>query len=73
MKAVLHHVWSVTPQDSFIVYLRRACENPSHVRPPAAVARRVRVSFAVSVRVVYAVCDDPIDGAAFKGQRPAER
>lgn len=44
------------------------------MRPSAAVARRVRV-FArhLSVSVVKAVRHDPVDGAAFEGQRPADR
>jgi hypothetical protein len=73
VKAILHHVWRIAPQDCWLMHLSSAGENPTHVRPPAPIARRVRVAFAVSVRVMYPVRDDPVDRPTFKGQRPAER
>ena len=48
-------------------------QNPTHVRPQAAILRRVRVTFFVGVLVVDPVRGYPSDWSAFKGKRPADR
>ena len=69
---VFHQVGGETRAHLPVVTLRRARQNPAHVRPPAPVPRRVRVARRVRVRVVNAVRHDPGDGPGFEGQQPAE-
>ena len=47
------------------------CEDPTHVSPETAVARRVRVTLLVRVLVMHAMCGDPEDWAAFQSERAA--
>src|SRR5678815_1074466 len=49
-----------------------AGQNPSHVGPPGAFARRVRVAFTIGLLVVDAVRGDPEDRSSFERERPAE-
>ena len=56
-----------------VVVLRFAEENPAHVRPEAADARRVRIERLVGVLMVQAVRGDPEDRPAFERQRAADR
>src|SRR3954462_13172622 len=42
--------------------------NPSHMRPPTAVARTVRIPFTVAGLMMDAVCAHPEDRSAFEGQ-----
>ena len=48
-----------------------AAEDPAHVRPPRAFARRVRIAFMIGVLVVDAVRGHPEDRPAFERQRGA--
>src|SRR5579863_585330 len=48
-----------------------ACKDPAHVGPEAAITRRVRVTFTVSILVVHTVCGYPEDRPTFQGQRAA--
>ena len=49
-----------------------AGQDPSHVRPPGAFARRVRVAFTVGLLMVDAMRRDPENRTAFERQRAAE-
>ena len=48
-----------------------APQYPTDMCPPAAVAWRVRIARAISVRMMYAVSHQPLNGTAFESQRPA--
>jgi hypothetical protein len=48
-------------------------QNPTHVRPQAAITRRVWIAFFVCFLVVYPVRANPSDRSAFEGQRSADR
>ena len=50
-----------------------APEDPAHVRPPRAFARRVRIAFVIRVLVVDAVRGDPEDRPALERERAAPR
>jgi hypothetical protein len=47
--------------------------DPAHVRPQAAIARRVRIAFHVSILVMDTVRRHPEKRASFQRQRGAER
>ena len=47
-------------------------DNPAHVRPPGAIAGRVRVARFVAFGVMDAVGGHPKYGSAFEGQRATE-
>ena len=53
--------------------MRLAEQDPAHVRPEAAVARRVRIAVVVGVLVVDAVRRHPEDRPALERQRAADR
>ena len=56
-----------------VVVVRVAEEDPAHVRPEAAVARRVRIAVVIRMLMVNAVGRHPEDRAAFERQRSADR
>jgi hypothetical protein len=55
-----------------VVVERAPCDDPAHVRPEAAIARRMRIAFHVSILVMDAVRRYPEKRASFKRQRCAE-
>src|SRR2546428_12369977 len=54
-----------------IVALCAAPQNPTDMGPPATMARRMRVSLLIRVRVVDPMRCDPLYWAALNGQRAA--
>ena len=52
--------------------LCRAAQDPTDVRPPAAIARRMGVAVSIRVRMMNAMCGDPLNRAAFERQRAAD-
>src|SRR5579862_5040650 len=56
-----------------MIVQRAAGHDPAHVRPEAAIARRMRITLYVGILVMYAVCRHPEKRAAFQRQRGAER
>ena len=56
----------------FVVH-RAARDNPTHVRPQSALARRVRIAFHVRKLVVNSMSRHPRNRSAFESQRPASR
>src|SRR5258707_5026453 len=72
VKSVLHHVRRVARHRRSFIWLARAPQNPSHVRPPTAVARCVRITRNICMSVMDAMGYDPVDGPAFKCERAAE-
>ena len=73
MDAIARQVRDVTSQHRRIVVHAVAAEDPTHVRPPRALTRRVRIAFAVGVLMMDAVRRHPEDRAAFERQRRAPR
>jgi hypothetical protein len=69
VNGILEQVGSVALHYTIVVLLRSAAQNPSHVRPPAAVTRRVWVARFLGMRMMDAVSYDPVDGAAFQSQQ----
>ena len=49
-----------------------AGQDPAHVRPPGALARRVRIAFPVGLLMMDAMGRDPEDRPALERQRAAE-
>ena len=47
--------------------------NPAHVRPEAAITRRVRIAFLIRILVMDSMCCDPEDRPAFECQSGADR
>ena len=52
--------------------LRSTAQDPTDVRPPAAVARRVWVAVSIRVRMMNPMRGDPLNGSAFERQRSAD-
>ena len=50
---------------------RPARQNPTHVRPDPAIARRMRITFLIGILMVHAMRRHPGDRAAFEGQSSA--
>ena len=63
----------IAPHQRGVVVVRVAEEDPAHVGPEPAVARRVRIAVVVGVLMVHAVRGDPEDRPALERQRAAER
>src|SRR6185503_7932014 len=59
--AVATEVGNVLGEHRRVVVESVTGQNPSHVGPPGAFARRVRVAFAIGLLVVDAVRGDPED------------
>src|SRR5688500_9331282 len=72
MNWILHQVWSVTLQHRSFMLLRCPAQYPTHVRPPTAIARRVRISGCVSMRMMNAMSCYPIDSASFQSKGATE-
>ncbi len=70
---VLGQVGHVPAQHGGVVVHRLAHEDPAHVRPEGALARRVRIAVVVRVLVVDAVRGHPEDRAALERERAADR
>ena len=52
--------------------MKRAVEDPAHMRPPFAVPRRVRITRLVSVLVMQAMHSDPVGRASLKRHRATD-
>src|SRR5215472_7998990 len=52
-----------------IVILSRAAQDPTDVRPPTTVTRRVRIAHSICVRMVDAMGHHPLNRPTFKRQR----
>ena len=52
--------------------LRSAAQDPTHVRPPAAIARCMWVAVSIRMRMMNAMCSDPLNGSAFERQRSTD-
>ena len=68
---VARHVRGVTGLIAGVAMQRVAHHHPDDMRPPFAVAGRVRIAFFVGELVMDAVCGHPGDGTAFESQRAA--
>src|SRR5207237_6225489 len=64
---ILYEVGSVTLDCSLVMILGCAAQDPTNVRPPAAIARRVWITAAVSMCMMYAVSEDPLNARASDG------
>ena len=71
MHAIAHQVRDVARQHRRIVVHALPAQDPSHVRPPRALARRVRIAFLIRVLVMDAMGRDPEDRPAFERERGA--
>jgi hypothetical protein len=69
--AVLCHVGSVTFSGGLIVILCSSKQYPTDVRPQSAVARRMWITLAICVGVMYAVRRNPLNGSTFERQASA--
>ena len=69
--AILDQIRSVALDRGVIVIMRGAAQNPTDVRPPAAIARRMRVAGLVSVRMMDAMRRNPLNRATLDRQHAA--
>src|SRR4030095_12817679 len=70
--AVFAQIGNVARENRCVVMEAFAEEDPTHVRPPGAFARRVRVAFLVGLLMMDAMRRDPEDRTALERQRSAE-
>ncbi len=70
---ILGEVGNVTGESGRVVVHRLAHENPSHVRPPLAVDRRMRIAFLIRILMMNAVRRHPENRPAFQSKRRANR
>src|ERR1700739_1239543 len=66
MNFIFGQVGDVAGQGRGVMMHRLAGKDPSHVRPPLAIVRRVRVAFFVRKLMMYTVCGDPENRSAFE-------
>ena len=55
-----------------VVVVGFAEENPAHVRPPGAIAGRMRIAGLIGFLMMDAMRGDPENGSAFERQRAAD-
>src|ERR1044072_8418705 len=68
---IRYQIWSVALDRILIMILSYAGQDPTHVSPPASVAWGVWIACPISVRVMYSMCDNPLNWAAFRCQSSA--
>ena len=73
VKLIFGKVRNVARQGGRVVMHRLAHQNPSHVRPPFAIDRRMRIAFLIRKLVMNAVRRYPENRPAFERQRGANR
>src|SRR5450631_1618705 len=71
VEAILGKIGGVVGKCGSLRVERLAGDDPTHVRPPGAFLRRVRVALFIAVLMVDAVRGYPGDWSAFKGQSAA--
>src|SRR5690349_13260952 len=71
IEPVLHQVRGVMPEYAFLVALSAASQDPTDVRPQAAVTRRMRITFTVGVGVVDSMGNDPLYWTALQRESAA--
>jgi len=71
MEFVLAKIGGIGEKFGAIAMHGAAGDNPAHVRPDTAIARRMRVAFLVRVLMMNTMRGYPGNGAAFDGQRAA--
>src|SRR4030095_1128884 len=69
--AILDQVGSVTRNGGVIMILRRAANNPTNVCPPATVTWGMRITNAVSVRMMHSMRRNPLKWSTLYRQRGA--
>ena len=72
VESIFDQVGRVSLEGRLIMILGSATQDPTHVRPPAAIARRVWIAVSIRMRMMNAMCSDPLNGSAFEGQRSAD-
>ena len=72
MKFILSEVGNVARQRGRVMVHRLAHENPSHVRPPLALDRRMRVAVLIRILMMNAVRRHPENRPALQSQRGAD-
>ncbi len=66
MKLVFAEVRDIRQEGIQLVVHGPAGQDPSHVGPKSALARRVRVTFFVRILVMFAMRGDPENWSAFE-------
>src|SRR5271156_1659302 len=73
MKAVLGQIWDVAFECRHVLAQRIASQYPTRMRPPLAIARRVRITFLIRELVMLTMDSHPEKRAAFHGRHAANR
>ena len=73
VELVLAQVRHVAREHLGVVVHRLAGEDPAHVRPVGAFARRVRIAFVIRMLMMNAMRGDPEDRSALERERAAHR
>lgn len=72
VESIFDQVGRISLEGRLIMILCGATQDPTHVRPPAAIARRVRIAVSIRMRMMNAMCGDPLNGSAFERQRSTD-
>ena len=73
VERIARQIGSISSHQSGLVVVALSHDHPQHVRPPAAVARAVRIAGLVGKLVMDAVSANPEDRPAFERERCANR
>src|SRR6266550_5191146 len=69
---IARQIRSITRANCFIIALRSTSQNPTHMRPPATVARRMRIAGSLCVGVVNAMCRHPCNWTSLEREGATE-
>src|SRR5271165_3388182 len=73
VKAIFGQIRDVAFERCNVLAQRIASQDPTGMRPPLAIARRVRITFLVRELVVFAMDGHPEKWTAFHSRRAADR
>ena len=73
VKSIFGEIGNVAGQRGGVVMHRLAHQNPSHVRPPLAINRRMRIALLIRKLMMDAVCGHPENRTALERQCGADR
>ena len=72
IESIFDQVGRISLEGRLIMILCSAAQDPTHVRPPAAIARCMWIAVSIRMRMMNAMCSDPLNRSAFEGQRSTD-
>ena len=70
--SVCNQVRGISLKRGLIVILRGSPQDPTHMRPPPTIPRCMRIAHSIRVRMMNAMCRDPLNRSTFERQRSAD-